>query len=162
MKNGEILRGPAFDEGRVLALDRAEPADARRDEHADLGRVLRADRPVPRRPSANCDAAMAYWMKGSIFLTSFFSKYCSGSKPLTSAAICAANAVASNFVMRPTPLRPAQSPSHVGLGPDAERRHQPDARHDNAPVHAASVRCEAQCAGATSSWSGPRCNRRLP
>ncbi len=39
---------------------------------------------------ANCDAAIAYWMKTSIFLTSFFSMNCSGSKPLTSAAIWAA------------------------------------------------------------------------
>ena len=35
MKNGEILRGPALEQRLVLALDRREPADARRDEHAD-------------------------------------------------------------------------------------------------------------------------------
>ena len=39
---------------------------------------------------ANCAAAMANWMKRSIFLTSFFSIQLSGSKPWTSAAICAA------------------------------------------------------------------------
>jgi hypothetical protein len=39
---------------------------------------------------ANCAAAIAYWMKRSIFLMSFFSIQLSGSKPFTSAAIWAA------------------------------------------------------------------------
>ena len=47
-------------------------------------------------------------MKTSIFLTSFFSMNCSGSKPLTSPAMRVANCVASNFVIGPTPLLPAQ------------------------------------------------------
>jgi len=41
-------------------------------------------------PITKFDAAMAYWMKRSIFLTSFFSTNARGSHPLTSAAICAA------------------------------------------------------------------------
>src|SRR5437016_2097073 len=66
---------------------------------------------------AYCDAAMAYWMKTSIFLTSFFSMYSSGSKPLTSPAICVANCAASNFVMVSTPLRPAVSPAQLASVP---------------------------------------------
>src|SRR5580704_19797271 len=46
-------------------------------------------------------------MKRPIFLTSFFSTNCNGSKPLTSAAIWQANSEASNCVIFPTPLLPA-------------------------------------------------------
>src|SRR4029453_8203842 len=48
-------------------------------------------------------------MKTSTFLTSFFSRYCSGSKPLTSPAMRAANNAASKWVMGPMPERPARS-----------------------------------------------------
>jgi hypothetical protein len=41
----------------------------------------------PASSIANCDAAMAYWMKMSIFLTSFLSMKASGLNPLTSPAI---------------------------------------------------------------------------
>src|SRR3954468_24914185 len=50
-------------------------------------------------------------MKTSIFLTSFLSTNCSGSKPFTSPAIRAENCVASNRVIGPIPLWPAQSAS---------------------------------------------------
>src|SRR5258705_3019232 len=66
---------------------------------------------------ANCAAAIAYWMKRSIFLTSFFSRKASGSKPLTSAAICVAYMEMSKRVMRVTPLCPASSPAHVSVVP---------------------------------------------
>src|SRR5436190_9462359 len=56
-------------------------------------------------------------MKTSIFLTSFLSTNCSGSKPRTSAAICAAKSATSNFVTRPTPLVPASSAFHVAPVP---------------------------------------------
>src|SRR5215471_9469547 len=52
-------------------------------------------------------------MKRAIFLTSFFSMNCSGSKFLTSAAIRQANAEASNPVMQPTPLWPSSKASHT-------------------------------------------------
>ena len=46
MKNGEILRGPPFEQRPVLALDHVESADAGADVHADtfgvLGRDLQA------------------------------------------------------------------------------------------------------------------------
>src|SRR5438128_9175682 len=48
-------------------------------------------------------------MKTSIFLTSFFSRNRSGSKPFTSPAIRVENCDASNFVMADTPLWPASS-----------------------------------------------------
>ena len=73
MKNGEILRGPALEQRLVLALDGREPADARRDEHADARRDSSGVIVRPASSIANCDAAIAYWMKMSIFLTSFFS-----------------------------------------------------------------------------------------
>src|SRR5262245_31769038 len=56
-------------------------------------------------------------MKTSIFLTSFFSMNCSGSKPFTSAAICVANAPTSNLVIRVTPLVPAASADQFALVP---------------------------------------------
>jgi hypothetical protein len=71
----------------------------------------------PASSIANCEAAMAYWMKTSIFLTSFLSMNCSGSNPFTSAAICAANPLASNFVIRVTPLVPASSAFQCSLVP---------------------------------------------
>src|SRR6476620_700165 len=60
---------------------------------------------------------MANWMKMSIFLTSFFSIHCSGSKAFTSAAKRVENAAASNRVIGPMPLRPARSDSHVASVP---------------------------------------------
>src|SRR5712692_2782997 len=48
-------------------------------------------------------------MKTSIFLTSFFSRNCNGSKPMTSPAMRGANCDASNLVIVRTPLWPAHS-----------------------------------------------------
>src|SRR5678815_5903708 len=56
-------------------------------------------------------------IKTSIFLTSFFSTKFSGSKPFTSAAICAAYAVMSNLVTRVTPEVPASSACQVASVP---------------------------------------------
>src|SRR5438105_5328380 len=69
--------------------------------------------------TANCDAARAYWMKTSIFLTSFLSTNCSGSNALTSPAIRAECCDASKRVMGPIPLRPAQSASQFACVPMA-------------------------------------------
>jgi hypothetical protein len=66
---------------------------------------------------ANCEAAMANWMKTSIFLTSFFSRNCSGSNCLTSPAMRAEYCDASKWVIGPMPLRPAQSASQFGPVP---------------------------------------------
>src|SRR5438132_1075025 len=64
-------------------------------------------------PTANCAAPMAYCMRTSIFLTSFFSRKRSGSKPLTSLAIWVANSDASNLVIVPMPLLPALSAAQL-------------------------------------------------
>ncbi len=109
MKNGEILRGPPFEQRRVLALDDVESADAGADVHADAFGVLGRDLQAADIFIASSAAAMAKWMKRPIFLISFFSMKFSGSKFLTSAAIWQANgAEASNWRDAcPTPLLPA-------------------------------------------------------
>src|SRR2546428_3175863 len=56
-------------------------------------------------------------MNESIFLTSFFSNQRSGSKFLTSAAICVENWAGSNREIVETPLRPSQRPFHVSSVP---------------------------------------------
>src|SRR3954470_13418939 len=56
-------------------------------------------------------------MKTSIFLTSFLSTNCSGSNPLTSPAIRAENCVASNRVIGPIPVQPAQSAAQFACVP---------------------------------------------
>ena len=117
MKNGEMRRGPPSMQRLVLALDGAEPADARRDEHADPRRRSPAVTDSRASSTANCDAAIANWMKTSIFLTSFLSMNCSGSKSLTSPAMRAENCDASNRVIGPMPLRPAQSASQFASVP---------------------------------------------
>ena len=60
---------------------------------------------------------MAYWMKTSIFLTSFLSTKCSGSKPADLGGDLRGEAVTSNLVTRPTPLVPASSASQVASVP---------------------------------------------
>src|SRR6266851_404239 len=52
-------------------------------------------------------------MKRPIFFTSFFSMKFSGSKFLTSASICQANALGSKLAMRATPLLPASTDFHT-------------------------------------------------
>src|SRR5437588_6008474 len=56
-------------------------------------------------------------MNVSDFFTSFFSTQSSGLKPFTSPAIRQAYALASNFVIGPTPERPSTSPCQVGSLP---------------------------------------------
>src|SRR6188474_2495166 len=60
----------------------------------------------PESRIANSDAAMAYWMNASIFLTSFLSMNASGSNPFTSPAMCVLNCVTSKRVMVAIPLQP--------------------------------------------------------
>src|SRR3954447_18354871 len=60
----------------------------------------------PESSTANCDAATAYWMKMSIFLTSFFSMNRSGSNAFTSPAICVEKSDTSKRVMGVIPLCP--------------------------------------------------------
>ena len=65
----------------------------------------------PLPSSASCAATNANCMNGSIVRASVLGMWSTGSKPLSSAAICTGSADASNRVMRPMPQRPAVSAS---------------------------------------------------
>src|SRR3989338_3501051 len=106
MKNGEIFRGPPSSSAlcsRSMVVTPPIPEAMNTPARgASSGVTVRAASSI-----ANCDAAMAYWMKTSIFLTSFFAMKASGSKPLTSLAMRVENCAASNLVIAPTPLHPS-------------------------------------------------------
>src|ERR1043165_5339179 len=108
MKNGEILRGPPSSSAlcsRSIVVNPPMPDAMNTPTRGATSGVT-----CSRESSiANCDAAIAYWMKMSIFLTSFFSMNASGSKPFTSPAMRVANCDASNLVIVVTPLHPALS-----------------------------------------------------
>src|SRR5262249_10004604 len=116
MKNGEILRGPPSSSAlcsRSMVVNPPIP-----DAMNTPTRGASSDVTSSCESSiANCDAAIAYWMKMSIFLTSFFSMKRSGSKPLTSPAIRVANCDASNLVIVPMPLRPEPSAAQLASVP---------------------------------------------
>ena len=81
MKNGEILRGPPSSSAlcsRSMVVNPPMPEAMNTPTRARCSGVISK----PESSIANCDAAIAYWMKMSIFLTSFFSMNCSGSKSL--------------------------------------------------------------------------------
>src|SRR5438067_1683409 len=106
MKNGEILRGPPSSSAlcsRSIVVNPPMP-DAMNTPTRGASAAVTSSR---ASSTAYCDAAIAYWMKMSIFLTSFFSMNASGSKPFTSPAMRVANCDASNLVIGPTPLLPA-------------------------------------------------------
>src|ERR1700719_3449899 len=108
MKNGEILRGPPASSAlcsRSIVVNPPMPDAMNTPTRGAFSGVTFR----PESSIANCAAAIAYWMKTSIFLTSFFSRNRSGSKPLTSLAIRVANSDASNLVIVPMPLVPALS-----------------------------------------------------
>ncbi len=119
MKNGEIFRGPPARSAscsRSMLVNPPMPDPTNTPTLPALASVI-----VSLASSiANCDAAIAYWMKMSIFLTSFFSTNCSGSNPFTSPAICEAYAEASKRVMRPIPLWPVSQAAPVHVGPDPQ------------------------------------------
>src|SRR3954467_1764059 len=116
MKNGEILRGPPSSSAlcsRSMVVTPPIPEAMNTPTRGATSAVTSS-----RESSiANCDAAIAYWMKMSIFLTSFFSMNASGSKPLTSPAMRVANCVASNLVIVPMPLVPAVSAAQFASVP---------------------------------------------
>ena len=90
MKNGEIRRGPPSSSAlcsRSIVLNPPMP-----DAMKTPVRVACSGLTVSFASAiANSVAAIASWMKTSIFLTSFLSTNCSGSKPLTSPAMRAEN-----------------------------------------------------------------------
>ena len=156
MKNGEMRRGPLSSSvwcSRSMVANPPMPEPMKTPTLVALAGVICR----PESSIANCDAAMAYWMKTSIFLTSFLSTNCSGSKPRTSAAICAAKFATSNFVTRPTPLVPASSAFHVAPVP------MPTA--DTRPMPVMTTRLSTVLRmGRLTSWTSraPRCSRWLP
>src|SRR5262245_19630257 len=106
MKKGEILRGPPSSRARCSRSMVVNPPMP--EAMKTPIRLLFSAVTLKQASSiANCDAAIAYWMKTSIFLTSFFSMNLSGSKPRTSPAMRVANCEASNLVIVSMPLRPA-------------------------------------------------------
>src|SRR5947199_322857 len=116
MKNGEIFRGPPSMRAlcsRSMVVNPPMP-DAMKTPTfgARAGVIWSAASSI-----ANCEAAIAYWMKTSIFLTSFFSMNFSGSNPRTSPAICVANCEASNFVIVSSPLPPARTAAQFASVP---------------------------------------------
>src|SRR3954471_4257959 len=112
IKKGEILRGPPSSRAecsRSMMSNPPMPDPMWTPTRSSFsGVIFRPD--ILRASSA---AAIARWMKRPIFLTSFFSMYCKGSKFLTSAAIWQANALASKPVMSATPLFPASRALHT-------------------------------------------------
>jgi hypothetical protein len=108
MKNGEIFRGPP---SRYALCSRSMVVNPPMPDamNTPIRVALSAVTFSPESAIAQSEAAMANWMKMSIFLTSFFSMNASGSKSLTSPAIRVENADASNRVIGPMPLWPAMS-----------------------------------------------------
>src|SRR6266550_5692641 len=116
MKNGEILRGPPSSSAlcsRPIVVNPPIPDAMKTPIRRESSGVTTSC----ESSIANCDAAIAYWMKTSIFLTSFFSTNCSASKFFTSPAMRVANCVASNLVIEPTPLWPARIASQFASVP---------------------------------------------
>ena len=108
MKNGEIFRGPPSSSAlcsRSIVVNPPMPDAMNTPRRGAFSRVTCSF----ESSIANCAAAIAYWMKTSIFLTSFFSMKRRGSNPLISPAIWDANPVTSNLVIRSIPLVPARS-----------------------------------------------------
>src|SRR5258705_4688096 len=116
MKNGEIFRGPPSSSAlcsRSMVVNPPIPDAMNTPTRRESSGVT-----VSFASSiANCEAAIAYWMKMSIFLTSFFSMYASGSKFFTSPAMRVANWVVSNLVIGAMPLWPALIPAQFASVP---------------------------------------------
>ena len=156
MKNGEILRGPAFEVGAVLLLDGGEPADARADEHADARRQRRVDRQLrivhrvlrSRDGELNEDVHLLQFLLFDelqrIEVLHFAREPCrKGRRVETRDRADAAGARAQRIPVR--------------LSAHADRRHQTHAGHYDSPVHLppdASV--GPASAGSDVPLAGPR------
>src|SRR3954453_19442544 len=116
MKNGEIRRGPPSRRAlcsRSMVLNPPMPEAMKTPTRAAFASVT-----VTAASSiAHCAAAIAYWMKTSIFLTSFLFTNLSGSNPLTSPAMRHENSAASKWEIGPMPLRPAHNASQFAAVP---------------------------------------------
>src|SRR3990172_6444902 len=116
MKKGVILSGPfSFKTSYQCSMAGRPPMPA-----PMYTPTLSAFSPVISKPEsrkASRPAAMAYWMKRSIFFISFLSMDSLGSKPGTSPAIWTGKPSGSNLVMRLMPDLPATAPAQHSSTP---------------------------------------------
>src|SRR6185503_6908441 len=118
MKKGEMRRGPPFMSStcsRSIVWKPPIPEAMNTPTESAIAGVTSSR----ASSTANCEAASANWMKTSIFLTSFLSTNCSGSKSLTSPAIRAEYCDGSKRVIGPMPLLPARMASQFACVPMA-------------------------------------------
>ena len=127
----------AFDERLVLALDRAEPADARGDEDADTGRDVLSHRQAGivhrelRRRDRELDEDVH-------LLDVFLVDECQRIEALDLAGDPRGELRRIEVRDRSDAALPGAERLPVRLGADAERRHEADARHDDSPAQSAS------------------------
>ena len=153
------LAGTAREQRLVLAFDRGEPADARRDEDADArrgrGRHLQArilHRELRRRNRVLDEDV--HLLDVLLF-----------DEPQRIEALDLARDLGRELRRvelgdRPDAARTGVERRPVDLGSDAQRRHEADARDDNSPIaHHAPQRAPAAISW---TWRAPRCTRRLP
>ena len=99
----------------------------------------------PASSTAICAAAMAYWMKRSIFFMSFRSMKRSGSKSGTSPAMRAGRSEASKRVMARDAGAAGAQRLPVALGAGAERRDEADPGHHDPAPRAVASRPRSAC-----------------
>ena len=152
MKNGEIFRGPPASSAscsRSMLVNPPMPEPTNTPTFAAFASVIASF----ASSIANCEAAIAYWMKTSIFLTSFFSTNCSGSKPFTSPAMRDANADASKRVILPMPLWPVVNARQFTSVPIPTG--------DTSPMPVTTTRLLVTML-ISCPWRASRCTRSLP
>ena len=155
MKNGEIRRGPPVEQLFVLPLDRREPADARRDEDADLVGHRRRDGQlrVVHRELAGRERVLD---EDVGLLDVFLLHELQGIE----ASDLPRNARRERRRIEVRDRRDAAAAGKqrvpVRGRPDTDRRDQTDAGDDHSPGHVASL------PRPTSSSRGPRCTRWPP
>jgi hypothetical protein len=99
----------------------------------------------PADSMAKSEAATAYWMKGSIFFTSFLGIQFSGSNPLISPAILTENSPVSKRVMGLMPGSPATRASQFPRVPMASADTTPIPVTTTLRFNAPSSRGRADC-----------------
>ena len=149
----------------VLALDRAEPADAGRDEHADTRRVRGRDLQA-RVVHGELRCRNGVLDEDVHLLDIFLLDELQRIEPLHLARdLCREVRHVEARDGRNSALS-AEKGGPVRLVANAQRGHQPDARDDHSPAHSAStaVRCGRSrgCPATSCSSRAPRCTRRLP
>jgi hypothetical protein len=169
MKKGEMRRGPpsryALCSRSIVPNPPMPEAMKTPTRGASCGVIAKQESRI-----ANSDAAMAYWMNASIFLTSFLSTNARGSNPFTSPAMWVENCETSKRVIVAMPLQPRRSALQFASVPMPT--------DDTSPIPVMTTRLltsasppppladgAAACSrGAATSCpsSAPRCTRRLP